>query len=103
MYAPLTRVAVRTPADGDFAAAGWRARPDLSLLRSQHAGFVETLRGLGSTVEVFGATPGKADAAPALATTTRPLVGSVMTATSPVWPRLRVAKAPSPPSSSLTT
>src|SRR5690606_19608473 len=40
---------------------------------------------------------------PAFATTSLPLVGSVSTAASPVWPRSIVAKAPRPPSSSLTT
>ena len=41
--------------------------------------------------------------APAFAVMSRPLVGSVMTATSPRCPRRSVANAPRPPSSSLTT
>ena len=62
MYAPLTRVAVRTPSvGGDFAAAGWRATPDAGRLRHQHDAFVQTLRDLGVQVEVLPETPGQVD------------------------------------------
>lgn len=61
MYAPLKRVAVRTPTDGDFAFAGWRARPDLDRLRRQHAAFVELLTELGAKVEVLDPTAGQVD------------------------------------------
>jgi N-dimethylarginine dimethylaminohydrolase len=62
MYARLARVAVRTPTmEGDFAAAGWRAAPDPGRIRAQHAAFVDTLRELGTTVEVLPETPGQVD------------------------------------------
>ena len=62
MYAPLTRVAVRTPSvGGDFAAAGWRRTPDHARIRAQHAAFTRTLTDLGVRVDVLPETPGQVD------------------------------------------
>lgn len=62
MYAPLARVAVRTPSvGGDFAAAGWRAAPDPGRMRAQHDAFAQTLRDLGAEVEVLPESPGQVD------------------------------------------
>ena len=62
MTAPLRRALVVEPADGDFAAAGWRARPDLDLLRRQHTAFAELLAGLGVDVTAVAAPEGLVDA-----------------------------------------
>ena len=62
MYAPLARVAVRTPSvGGDFAAAGWRAAPDPGRIRAQHDAFAAALRDLGAEVEVLPETAGQVD------------------------------------------
>jgi N-dimethylarginine dimethylaminohydrolase len=62
MYAPLTRVAVRTPSvSGDFAAAGWRHTPDHERIRAQHAAFTRTLTDLGVRVDVLPETCGQVD------------------------------------------
>src|ERR687896_556658 len=59
--APLRRALPSEPADGDFAAAGWRARPDLGELRRQHASFAELLSDLGVDVTVAPADDGLVD------------------------------------------
>ncbi len=62
MYAQLRRVAVRRPTPiGDYAAAGWRAAPDMSTISAEHEGFVASLRGLGIRVDVLEPTPGQVD------------------------------------------
>lgn len=62
MYAPLTRVAIRTPSvGGDVVAAGWRNAPDPARIRSQHAAFGRRLADLGARVEVLPETPGQLD------------------------------------------
>ena len=66
--AKLNRVAVRAPLIGDsgqgildqYEAAHWQT-PDLALLASQHAAFVDTLRSLGSEVVEFAAVEGQPD------------------------------------------
>ncbi len=65
--APLQRVAVRRPLTGgadvvaEYEAAHWQT-PDLDRLTAQHAGFVSTLRGLGSEVVELDPVPGLPDA-----------------------------------------
>ncbi|MCA1782564.1 MAG: dimethylarginine dimethylaminohydrolase family protein [Dermatophilaceae bacterium] len=62
MYAPLARVAIRTPTTaGDFAAAGWRAAPDPGRIRAQHTAFAQTLRDLGVGVELLAESAGQVD------------------------------------------
>jgi N-dimethylarginine dimethylaminohydrolase len=61
MVAPLRRALVRTPALGDFAAAGWRP-PERTLLAAQHLAFVELLDGLGVDVVVAPPAEGLVDA-----------------------------------------
>ena len=48
------------PADGDFAAAGWRA-PDLAQMRRDHAALVELLDSLGASPVVLPAEDGLVD------------------------------------------
>jgi N-dimethylarginine dimethylaminohydrolase len=60
--APLRRALLSEPAGGDFASAGWLARPDLARLRGQHGAFAELLVGLGVDVTVLPATDGLVDA-----------------------------------------
>lgn len=63
MVAPLRRVAVRTPATtGDFLGAGWRELPDPERLLAQHSAFVQTLRSLGTHVDVLPPAEGLVDA-----------------------------------------
>ena len=65
--APLQRVAVRRPLTGgadvvaQYEAAHWQT-PDLDRLAAQHAGFVQTLRDLGSEVVELDPGPGLPDA-----------------------------------------
>ncbi len=65
--APLHRVAVRRPLLGgddvlaQYAAAHWQT-PDLDRLAADHAGFVATLRELGSDVVELDPVPGLPDA-----------------------------------------
>jgi N-dimethylarginine dimethylaminohydrolase len=61
MTAPLERVVLSEPADGDFERAGWRP-PDLSRLRRDHAALVELLDGLGVEVTVLPPADGLVDA-----------------------------------------
>jgi N-dimethylarginine dimethylaminohydrolase len=61
MTAPLERVLMSEPADGDFGTAGWRA-PDLHQLRRDHAALVGVIRGLGvGDVAVLPAADGLVD------------------------------------------
>lgn len=62
MTAPLRRALLCEPANGDFAAAGWSAPPDLFELRRQHAAFADLLAGLGVEVTVVRAPDGLVDA-----------------------------------------
>ena len=59
--APLRRALLSEPADGDFASAGWLAKPDLDRLRAQHAAFAELLSSLGVEVTVLPAADGLVD------------------------------------------
>lgn len=65
--ARLERVAVRRPLTGgpevvaQYEAAHWQT-PDLDRLAAQHAGFVQTLRDLGSEVVELDPVPGLPDA-----------------------------------------
>ena len=60
--APLRRALLSEPAEGDFEAAGWHARPDFHRLRAQHEAFAELLTGLGVEVTVLPAADGLVDA-----------------------------------------
>ena len=60
--APLERALLCQPAAGDFAAARWRAAPDLDRLRRDHAAFAELLASLGVDVTVLPARAGDVDA-----------------------------------------
>ena len=60
MTAPLQRVLLSEPADGDFGAAGWRT-PDLDRMRRDHAALVGILANLGVDVTVLPAAEGLVD------------------------------------------
>ena len=62
MVSPLRTVFVRTPTTvGEFVADGHWREPDRDLLLTQHAEFVDLLRGLGATVLVGDSIPGLVD------------------------------------------
>ena len=60
MTAPLRRVLLSEPGDGDFAGAGWRT-PELERLGRDHAAFAALLDGLGVEVAVLPAQDGLVD------------------------------------------
>lgn len=60
--ARLRRALLCEPTAGDFAAARWRATPDLDILRHDHAVFAEILVQLGVDVTVVAAPDGLVDA-----------------------------------------
>jgi N-dimethylarginine dimethylaminohydrolase len=63
MTAPLRRAVLCRPVTrGDFAAAGWRAAPDLARLASEHEAFAELLTSLGVDVTVVAPADGLVDA-----------------------------------------
>jgi dimethylargininase len=62
MTAPLKRALLVEPAPGDCAAARWLGKPDVDVLRRDHAAFAELLAGLGVDVTVVQAPDGLVDA-----------------------------------------
>jgi dimethylargininase len=63
MTAPLRRALLSAPAtSGDFAAAGWRERPDPARLHAEHESFAELLTGLGVDVTLLPSEDGLVDA-----------------------------------------
>ena len=62
MSAPLRRALLVEPAPGDSAAARWLGKPDLDVLRRDHAAFAELLANLGVEVTVVPAPYGLVDA-----------------------------------------